>query len=99
MPNAFSDTSLSSEMAFAPGVQLGRGVDVVLALCDPQSGDRSRPTSVVSHRQVRILSVRIVLASDDLCNNALNLSSPPALCQPRAAAVSQVTPTSAIEIA
>ena len=31
---------------------------------------RPRPTSVVSHRQVRILSVGIVRASDDSCNNA-----------------------------
>ena len=35
-----------------------------------QSDDRPRPTSVVSHRQVRILSVGIVRASDDSCNNA-----------------------------
>ena len=31
---------------------------------------RPRPTSVVSHRQVRILPVGIVRASDDSCNNA-----------------------------
>ena len=37
-----------------------------------QSDDRPRPTSVISHRQVRILSVGIVRASDDSCNNAAN---------------------------
>ena len=31
---------------------------------------RPRPTRVVSHRQVRILSVGIVRASHDSCNNA-----------------------------
>ena len=40
-------------------------------LRNPQSDDRPRPTSVVSHRQVRILSVGIVRASEDSCNNAL----------------------------
>ena len=33
--------------------------------------DRPRPTSVVSHRQVRILSVGLVRARDDSCNNAM----------------------------
>ena len=35
-----------------------------------ESDDRPRPTSVVSHRQVRILLVGIVRAGDDSCNNA-----------------------------
>ena len=30
----------------------------------------ARPTGVVSHRQVRILSIGLVRASDDSCNNA-----------------------------
>ena len=51
-----SDTRPSSERAFAPGAQLGRGVRVVLG-CEIL-------------RQVRILSVGIVRASHDSCNNA-----------------------------
>ena len=47
----------------------GQGSEVVLALCDPQSDDRPRPTRVVSPRQGRILSVGIVRARDDSCNN------------------------------
>ena len=34
------------------------------------AGDRPRPTNVVSHRPVRILSVGFVRDSDDSCNNA-----------------------------
>ena len=49
----------------------GQGSEVVLGCENPQSDDRPRPTSVVSHRQVRILSVGIVRASEDSCNNAL----------------------------
>ena len=35
-----------------------------------RSDDRPRPTRVISHRHVRILSVGIVRARDDSCNNA-----------------------------
>ena len=45
-----------------------QGSEVVLG-CEILD-DRPRPTSVVSHRQVRILSVGIVRARDDSCNNA-----------------------------
>ena len=48
----------------------GQGSEVVLGCEIPQSDDRPRPTSVVSHRQVRILSVGIVRAREDSCNNA-----------------------------
>ena len=38
---------------------------------DPRPhADRDRPTSVISHRPVRILSVGLVRARDDSCNNA-----------------------------
>ena len=40
------------------------------------SADRPRPTSVVSPRQVRILSVGVVRARDDSCNNALHPARP-----------------------
>ena len=44
--------------------------EVVLDCENPESDDRPRPTNVVSHRQVRILSIGIVRARDDSCNNA-----------------------------
>ena len=50
----------------------GQGSEAVLGCEILKSDDRPRPTSVVSHRQVRILSVGIVRASDDSCNNALD---------------------------
>ena len=49
----------------------GQGSEAVLGCEIPESDDRPRPTSVVSHRPVRILSVGIVRARDDSCNNAL----------------------------
>ena len=59
-----------SAMAFAPGVQLGRGVRFVLGCEILNRMTALGRTSVVSPRQVRILSVGIVRASDDSCNNA-----------------------------
>ena len=49
----------------------GQGSEVVLG-CEilNESDDRPRPTRVISHRHVRILSVGIVRARDDSCNNA-----------------------------
>ena len=57
-------------MVFAPGVQTGRGVEVVLGCEILNRMTEARPTRVISHRQVRILSVGIVRARDDSCNNA-----------------------------
>ena len=48
----------------------GQGSEVVLGCEILNRMTAPRPTSVVSHRQVRILSVGIVRASDDSCNNA-----------------------------
>ena len=49
----------------------GQGSEAVIGCEIPQTDDRPRPTSVVSHRPVRILSIGIVRASYDSCNNAL----------------------------
>ena len=58
-------------MASGPGAQPGQGSEVVLGCEILESDDRPRPTSVTPHRQVRILSVGIVRARDDSCNNAM----------------------------
>ena len=55
----------------AGNVILGAGASRGATCFDgAQSNDFSRPTIVVSHRPVRNLSVGIVRASDDSCNNA-----------------------------
>ena len=48
----------------------GQGSEVVLGCEILNRMTRPRPTSVVSHRPVRILSVGLVRARDDSCNNA-----------------------------
>ena len=66
----FRDTSIIGDglRARSPA---GQGSEAVLG-CESlnESDDRPRPTRVISHRQVRILSVSIVRARDDSCNNA-----------------------------
>ena len=50
----------------------GQGSEVVLGCEILNRMTAPRPTSVVLHRPVRILSVGLVRASDDSCNNAAN---------------------------
>ena len=54
----------------------GQGSEVVLGCEILNRMTAPRPTSVVSRRQVRILSVGIVRASDDSCNNAVRTPEP-----------------------
>ena len=65
----FRDTSIIGDglRARSPARQ---GSEVVLGCAILKSDDRPRPTRVISHRPVRILSVGIVRARDDSCNNA-----------------------------
>ena len=65
----FRDTSIIGDglRARRPA---GQGSEAVLGCEIPESDDRPRPTSVISHRHVRILSVGIVRARDDSCNTA-----------------------------
>ena len=66
-------------MAFARGAQPGRGAQAVLSCEILNRMTAPSRHSVISHRQVRIPSVRIVRASHDSCNDALDeeLTAPP----------------------
>ena len=55
----------------------GQGSEVVLGCEILNRMTAPRPTSVVSHRQVRNLSIGLVRASDDSCNNAGDRCGPP----------------------
>ena len=54
----------------------GQGSEVVIGCEILNRMTALGPTSVVSHRQVRILSVGLVRASDDSCNNAQGVGVP-----------------------
>ena len=65
----FRDTSIIGDglRARSPA---GQGSEAVLGCEILNTDDRPRPTRVISNRPVRILSVGLVRARDDSCNNA-----------------------------